>query len=89
MKNLHRVMHEMFGEGFTLPTQGRDPELLHAVQLEYIAGYLDCQAQESRQALAYTPPEGTAFTTASVPAETVIKEAVKQPVRKSTRQGKK
>jgi hypothetical protein len=45
MNKLHRVMDEMFGEGFTLPTQGRDADLLHAVQLEYIADYLECQAQ--------------------------------------------
>ena len=66
MAQLQRVMDELFGEGFTLPTQGRDPDLLHAVQLEYIAGYLDCEAQKRQQAVEYTPPAGASVTTVSV-----------------------
>lgn len=31
---------ELLGEGFTLPTQGRDPDLLYVVQLEAIRAYL-------------------------------------------------
>jgi len=38
---LQSVLSEMYGEDFTLPTQGKDTDLLHAQQLAYIADYLE------------------------------------------------
>lgn len=45
VEKLIQAMSDLFGEGFILPTQGRDPDLLHAVQLEAIADFLAAQVK--------------------------------------------
>lgn len=39
-------MSAIHGEEFQFPTQGRDPELLYAQQMEYIAEFLAAKAGE-------------------------------------------
>ncbi len=44
-KRLNQVMTALYGEGFVLPTRGKDAGLLHAQQLEAIAEFLEAQSQ--------------------------------------------
>lgn len=59
MNRLKEQMERLFGEEFILPTQGRDHELMHAIQLEYIANHLEKQDMELAVVAQAPAPKAT------------------------------
>lgn len=60
-----RRLNELLGDDFVLPMQGKDPDLLHAVQLEAIADFL--AARQQSPAFVFEPVAVTIASTELAP----------------------